>query len=86
MKRIEGKVIVTWSDDPTPEDVLKVEMYVNDVISHIMKANVGAAIRVHLDGDFPPEPDLIGETYGDISEADFDKEYTNRSHEVDNAS
>lgn len=59
MKRIEGRVIVTWSDDPTPEDVLKVEMYMNDVISHIMKANVGAQIRVHLGDKYTVEHSII---------------------------
>lgn len=51
MKRIEGKIIVTWIDDPTDEDILQLEIYLNDTITNIVKANKGALIRVHLNGE-----------------------------------
>lgn len=54
MKRIEGKIIVTFVGDPTPQEVLRLEQYLNGTVSTMVYANANAALRVHLTDDKPP--------------------------------
>jgi hypothetical protein len=48
MKRIEGRLILTFKDDPTESEILAIEQYLNSTVANMLYANMHTALRVHL--------------------------------------